>query len=404
MKVENIKINDVSVFATGFDPITIARIARVSYLRDEIDATKEELTKRVNDLFINKHMSVFEHNLIYIALQIDESQLIHVYKILSTIEMLWPGINLQFVIDETNNTVHLYLQLRQIYRMLEEKPNLCGNARLKANTVLTVQNFICILHNIVDQLMPVKIQRGGLLEDVYNESDYDISLRFGIIAAPKQHIVVEHADVDINVNIRLGQIHALLTDKHYDIINATTNSTYDHILDTILTTYEPIESLFRIVAIYNITQNQIEKNIVQSPYCLYSFKVECPIYVARQWFRHRKAAYNELSRRYTKKQFDFCNLIPNNKSQIDSNAYRLAYNEYKQTIDHTYNTYNKLVNEFNFKPETARSVLPLSTMTQFYFTVPKYSLINFLQLRTDKHAQFEIRLFANEINNIVKLV
>jgi len=404
MKTENIKINDVSVFAIGFDPITIARIARISYLRDELDATKNELIKRVNDLFTSKHMSVFEHNLIYVAVQVDESQLVHIYKILAAIEMLWPGINLQFNINETDKTVHLYLQLRQIYRMLEESPSLYANTRLSANTVLSARNFVCVLHNIVDQLMPVKILRGGLFEDVYNESDYDINLQFGIVTKSKQHMTIEYTDTNTNINVRLGQIHVLLTDKYYDITDIVTDNIYDRVLDIVLTKYEPIDSLFRIIATYNITQVQILKNIIQSPYCLYSFKVECPIYIARQWFRHRKAAYNELSRRYTKKQFEFCDLVPNGKNPIDSNVYKLAYSEYKQSIDNSYAAYNKLINEFNLKPESARSILPLSTMTRFYFTIPKYSLINFLQLRTDKHAQLETRLFANEINNIIKLV
>jgi len=400
-----LKIRDLSVFAIGFDPITIARIARVSYLRDELEATKEELIKRVHGLFVNKHMSVFEHNLIYLALQLDEEQIAHTYKTLSVIEMLWPGINLQFIIDETDNTVHLYLQLRQIYRMLEESPNLHANKRLNASTVLSVRNFTCILHSIIDQLMPVKIPQGGLFENVYNEFDYNIDLQFGVTTIPKQHMTVEYNDADNKVNVRLGQIHALLTDKHYDIITVTRNNdAYDNILNAILSTYEPIESLFRIVATYNITQNQIEKNIIQSSYCLYSFKVECPIYVARQWLRHRKAAYNELSRRYTKKQLEFCDLAPNSKNPITNDVYELAHTEYKRVIDDAYSTYNRLINDFNIKPESARSILPLSTMTQFYFTVPKYSLINFLQLRTDKHAQLEIRQFATTINRIVNLI
>ncbi len=137
---------------------------------------------------------------------------------------------------------------------------------------------------------------------------------------------------------------------------------------------------------------------------VFKFHIKCPIFVARQWFRHRMASYNEISGRYTTMQEEFC--LPEKLRSQKSRNYRYdtlpeEVNErLKKEIGEFYQTayqlYEKLLQQGVAK-EHARIVLPLSLYTQFYWTINARALMNFLSLRLDEHAQYEIRVYAEAI-------
>ncbi len=144
---------------------------------------------------------------------------------------------------------------------------------------------------------------------------------------------------------------------------------------------------------------------------VFTFHVKCPIFVARQWFRHRIASYNEISGRYTELKDEFYIpdkiRIPDEKDKQKSkpNDGRINEEEAKklmiESFESSYRTYQKLL-EMGLAREMARIVLPLSIYTEFYWTVNARSLMNFLNLRADSHAQWEIQQYALAIASIFK--
>lgn len=143
----------------------------------------------------------------------------------------------------------------------------------------------------------------------------------------------------------------------------------------------------------------------------YTFIVECPLFVARQWFRHRFGSFNEVSRRYTDVDLDF--YIPeklrlqskNNKQASDDNYLDNEQNtllvSLLQTSVKTMKVTYNLLRELDVAKEIARGILPQFMKTRFYWTVPRISVDNFIKLRKHKHAQFEIREFAEAIEQII---
>lgn len=124
----------------------------------------------------------------------------------------------------------------------------------------------------------------------------------------------------------------------------------------------------------------------------FTFDVKCPIFVARQWMRHRIGSYDEMSLRYCLAKKDY--YTPRNLTSAD-------LERYKKSIDEAFATYEELVKS-GIKREQARGVLPLSVYTLFYWTANARSLINFLTLRLDKSAQFEMREYAKAALQIFK--
>jgi thymidylate synthase (FAD) len=119
----------------------------------------------------------------------------------------------------------------------------------------------------------------------------------------------------------------------------------------------------------------------------FTFRIKCPIFVARQWMRHRMGSYVEKSLRYTKAENFYIPEGTDAKQLFDA-AIRTSISAYETLL------------AIGVKKEQARAVLPLSVMTEFYWNVNARSLMNFLKLRLDKHAQLEIREYAQEIMNI----
>lgn len=118
----------------------------------------------------------------------------------------------------------------------------------------------------------------------------------------------------------------------------------------------------------------------------FTFRVRAPLFVVQQWERHRIASYNEESGRYIQ-------LEPQFYVRPGPNA---ARRELMFSTDYAF--YMELLQSGETK-EQARDVLPLALYKSFWFTVNARALMNFLSLRTDDHAQEEIRKYANAVES-----
>jgi thymidylate synthase (FAD) len=137
----------------------------------------------------------------------------------------------------------------------------------------------------------------------------------------------------------------------------------------------------------------------------FRFHIRCPIFVAREWMRHRVGSFNEFSLRYAKASDDF--YVPEAddvRSQVGKpGAYSFepvpddvaetTREQLQAVYDFAYRTYQELV-ELGVARELARCVLPVGAYTEFYWTVNARSLLNFLSLRNAETAQREIRRYA----------
>jgi thymidylate synthase (FAD) len=147
-----------------------------------------------------------------------------------------------------------------------------------------------------------------------------------------------------------------------------------------------------------------------------TFHVKLPIFVARQWVRHRTARLNEISGRYSILKDDF--YLPkaedlalqstDNKQGRSDEALDLLLAEkirsaFADGQKSAYAAYSSLVGE-GIARELARINLPLSLYTEWYWQIDLHNLFNFLKLRLDAHAQKEIRLYAGVLFEIAKKV
>jgi thymidylate synthase (FAD) len=137
----------------------------------------------------------------------------------------------------------------------------------------------------------------------------------------------------------------------------------------------------------------------------FRFHIRAPIFVAREWFRHRIGSFNEFSMRYAKATDDFYVPEPEDvRSQVgkpgaysfepvSADVAQKAREELQAVYDAAYSAYERLV-ELGVARELARSVLPVGAYTEFYWTVNARALMNFLSLRNTETAQREIRRYA----------
>lgn len=139
---------------------------------------------------------------------------------------------------------------------------------------------------------------------------------------------------------------------------------------------------------------------------VFTFRVKAPIFVTREWMRHRMGSYNELSLRYTEISPEF--YVPdqwrkpdpdNKQSSIptdwgDEVSAPLVY-----ANTEALQSYLTLLN-MNVSREQARMVLPVNTYTEFVWTVNARALMNFLSLRLGEDAQWEIRQYAVAILDV----
>ncbi len=137
----------------------------------------------------------------------------------------------------------------------------------------------------------------------------------------------------------------------------------------------------------------------------FRFHIRCPIFVAREWFRHRVGSFNEFSMRYARATDDF--YVPEAddvRSQVgkpgaysfepvDPELAEETRERLREIYDAAYTVYEELVAR-GVARELARAVLPVGAYTEFYWTVNARSLMNFLSLRAAEAAQREIRRYA----------
>ena len=131
------------------------------------------------------------------------------------------------------------------------------------------------------------------------------------------------------------------------------------------------------------------------------FHIKLPIFVMRQLVRHRIASINERSGRYTQFQQEW--YIPSffrkqdnkdrQRSLPSEEEYERAKDIFDKSFTQAYDSYAKLL-ELGVAREQARLVLPTSMYTEIYWTINLRSLMNFLNLRADSHAQFEMQEYA----------
>src|SRR6266851_3614940 len=140
----------------------------------------------------------------------------------------------------------------------------------------------------------------------------------------------------------------------------------------------------------------------------FRFHIRCPIFVAREWFRHRWSSFNEFSMRYAKATDDF--YVPDSddvRSQIGKpGAYSFepvspevaetTREELQAVYKAAYASYERLV-ELGVARELARCVIPVGAYTEFYWTVNARALMNFVSLRAAETAQREIRRYAEAV-------
>ena len=138
----------------------------------------------------------------------------------------------------------------------------------------------------------------------------------------------------------------------------------------------------------------------------FRFHIRAPIFVAREWMRHRVGSFNEFSMRYAKATDEF--YVPNSddvRSQVGKpGAYSFepvsadiaqkTREELRAVYETAYATYQRLV-ELGVARELARAVIPVGAYTEFYWTVNARSLMNFVSLRAAETAQREIRRYAD---------
>ena len=159
--------------------------------------------------------------------------------------------------------------------------------------------------------------------------------------------------------------------------------------------------------------------------CEIKYHVKLPIFVARQWIRHRTANVNEYSARYSILDREFYipaaeQLAAQSESNRQGRGAVLSGARAKEVLDilredatRTYDNYEKMLNvredgtvidpgKESLARELARMNLTLNTYTQWYWKTDLHNLMHFLRLRADHHAQYEIQVYANVMLEAMK--
>ena len=162
----------------------------------------------------------------------------------------------------------------------------------------------------------------------------------------------------------------------------------------------------------------LRRHLHTTPSEMVEFKFHCamPMFVARQWVRHRTASLNEYSGRYSlmpllfyspeQDQFSLQSAVSNQgraPGSVSPDFYREAMRRWDEVRARAAGDYGWLVGE-NVARELARIDLPLSTYTQWYWKIDLHNLLHFLTLRVDDHAQWEIQEYGRVIAGMVKRV
>ena len=154
-----------------------------------------------------------------------------------------------------------------------------------------------------------------------------------------------------------------------------------------------------------------------TPFEMVEFKFHCkmPIFVARQWVRHRTANINEYSLRYSEARDEFYHPDPENiqfqsalnkqgrRGEVPAELKQKVQDYFKEISERSFAIYSEL-NEAGVARELARSILPVNLYTEWYWKNDLHNLLHFIGLRSDSHAQYEIRVFSDAMAEAVKAV
>lgn len=163
--------------------------------------------------------------------------------------------------------------------------------------------------------------------------------------------------------------------------------------------------------------NYLMKNRHTSPFemCELKFQVKCPIFIARQWMRHRTGSFNEISGRYSDFSQNACYIPEKENIKKQSKDNKQCSGEVIEDSDwilfamehlskQAFKTYNDFITykDALLSREMARIILPLSTYTEFIFKVDLHNLLHFITLRNHPHAQWEIQEYARALGEVVQ--
>ena len=154
-----------------------------------------------------------------------------------------------------------------------------------------------------------------------------------------------------------------------------------------------------------------------TPFEMVEFKFHCkmPIFVARQWVRHRTANINEYSLRYSEARDEFYYPDPKhiqlqsalNKQgrtgKIPKKLTDKVLQYFKEISERSFEMYQEL-NEAGLARELIRAILPVNLYTEWYWKNDLHNLLHFISLRSDSHAQYEIRVFSDAMAESVQKV
>lgn len=158
--------------------------------------------------------------------------------------------------------------------------------------------------------------------------------------------------------------------------------------------------------------NYLWKNHHTTPFeaVSFTFEIKAPIFVFRQWHRHRTWSYNELSARYRELPEEFYVPKPEEigvQSKDSKQARDLGQSNaeasvaIKEACAASFRVYHQLIAQ-GVPRELARSVLPVATYSHMFASVDLLNLLKFLTLRCDGHAQYEIRVYAEAMRELIR--
>lgn len=144
----------------------------------------------------------------------------------------------------------------------------------------------------------------------------------------------------------------------------------------------------------------------------FQFRIKAPIFVLRQWMKHQVGcAWNEISGRYVELDESFwsprlwreqsASVKQGSGGELDHESQVAAHYVYADAINVVASAYQRLL-QLGVAKEQARAILPLSTMSECYWTCSLHALIHFLNQRLDGHAQQEIRQYAQAVSELVE--
>jgi len=172
-------------------------------------------------------------------------------------------------------------------------------------------------------------------------------------------------------------------------------------------------------------KNQPDRDLIRyllrhqhtSPFEMVEFKFHCklPIFVARQWIRHRTASVNEYSLRYSEAHNEFyfpdpeairkqsaLNRQGRSDEMLQPEIQEKVLTILKKHIQQLWDDYEQF-EQMDIARELARIHLPVSLYTEWYWKIDLHNLLHFLRLRLDPTAQYEIQVYAEAMAEIVKI-